>query len=173
MLVRIPVVLFYGIGIYALGLTSNIYSVSAIRTIALVRAARGVGFVLTLFTSFLLFDAILSLRADLLTNAFLVFALSVPILMQGLWASVLEKIISKELLIYTFILGISITQIAVMLYWWPVSVVVGSLFLTVSIYVLLGLGQSKLEGRLFIRTVREYLTVSTIVFITMFLATQW
>lgn len=173
MLVRIPVVLFYGVGVYALGLTSNIFSVSAIRTIALVRAARGVGFVLTLFTSFLLFDAILSLRADLPVNIFLIFALSVPILMQGLWASILAQTISKELFLYALILSLAVTQIAVMLYFWPVSVVVGSLFLTVTIYVLLGLGQSKLEGKLFLRTTREYLTVSSIVFIAMFLATQW
>src|SRR3989337_1333793 len=57
---RIPIVVFYGIGIYVLCLTMNIYSVSAIRTIALLRAARGVGFVLTLTTSFLVFDSILS-----------------------------------------------------------------------------------------------------------------
>src|SRR3990170_3678332 len=62
---RIPIVLFYGAGIYSLCLTANIYTVSAIRTIALFRAARGVGFVLTLITSFLLFDTILSLRAEI------------------------------------------------------------------------------------------------------------
>jgi len=54
---RIPIVVFYGGGIYALCLTVNIYTVAAIRTIALLRAARGVGFVLTLLTSFLTFDA--------------------------------------------------------------------------------------------------------------------
>jgi hypothetical protein len=41
---RIPIIIFYGVGIYILCLTSNIYSVAAIRTIALLRAARGVGF---------------------------------------------------------------------------------------------------------------------------------
>ncbi|KKQ43633.1 MAG: hypothetical protein US62_C0045G0005 [Candidatus Woesebacteria bacterium GW2011_GWA1_37_8] len=46
---KFPVIILYGIGIYALNLTMNIYTVSAIRTIALLRAARGVGFVLTLF----------------------------------------------------------------------------------------------------------------------------
>src|SRR3990167_4175758 len=41
---RLPVVILYGLGIYALCLTSNIYTVAAIRTIALLRAAKGVGF---------------------------------------------------------------------------------------------------------------------------------
>jgi hypothetical protein len=44
---RIPILIFYGLGVYALLLTSNIYTVAAIRTIALLRAARGVGFVFT------------------------------------------------------------------------------------------------------------------------------
>src|SRR4030067_3874746 len=46
---RLPVFLMYGIGIYSMCLTANIFTVSAIRTIALARAAKGVGFVLTLF----------------------------------------------------------------------------------------------------------------------------
>ena len=59
---RIPVVALYGFGVYALCLTVNIYTVAAVRTIALMRAARGVGFVLTLLTFFLIFDTILSLK---------------------------------------------------------------------------------------------------------------
>ena len=57
-LTRIPIVIFYGFGIYALCLTANIYTVSAIRTIALLRAAKGVGFVLTLLSFFLVFDMV-------------------------------------------------------------------------------------------------------------------
>jgi len=52
-------------------------------------------------------------------------------------------------------------------------VVVGSLFLTGIEYVLLGLGQAKLEGRLFSQTVREYLLIGLMVFIGMFFATHW
>src|SRR3990167_7454905 len=59
---RIPVVALYGFGVYALCLTVNIYTVAAVRTIALMRAARGVGFVITLLTFFLIFDTILSLK---------------------------------------------------------------------------------------------------------------
>jgi len=54
MFTRIPIVIFYAIGIYVLSSTMNIYTVSSsLRTIGLLRAARGVGFVLTLITSFL------------------------------------------------------------------------------------------------------------------------
>ena len=61
---RIPIIIFYSLGIYILISTMNIYTVSSSKTIGLLRAARGVGFVLTLVTSFLLFDAVLSLRQN-------------------------------------------------------------------------------------------------------------
>jgi hypothetical protein len=64
-------------------------------------------------------------------------------------------------------------EVAVSLFFWPVTVVVGSLFLTVAAYMLLGLGQSKLEARLFTQTVREYLFVGAFVFVGMFIATRW
>lgn len=172
---RIPIVLFFGSGIYALCLTSNIFTVSAIRTIALTRAARGVGFVLTLLTSFLLFDAILSIKAQIwITTAGVVLA-SFALFLQGLWISVLEakNILASKTFFYSLILSLAIGEIAVLLFFWPTTVVVGSLFLTVGVYMLLGLGQAKLEGRLFVQTVREYLTVGLVVFITMLFATHW
>ncbi len=64
-------------------------------------------------------------------------------------------------------------EVALGLAFLPVTVVVGSLFMTVAMYMLLGLGQAKLESRLFSQTVREYLVVGTLVFIGMFLATHW
>jgi hypothetical protein len=170
---RIPVILFYAIGVYSLALTANIFTVSTIRTIALVRAARGVGFVLTLLTSFLMFDAIWSLKTSLIIVALLTAVVSLPLFMQGLWVSVLERKIEKRIVFHSLILSTGVVQMSILLYFWPVSVVVGSLFLTVTIYVLLGLGQAKIEGRLFKRTVREYLSVGTIVFIAMYLATHW
>ena len=59
------------------------------------------------------------------------------------------------------------------LFFWPVGVIVGSLFLTILFYILLGIGQSELEGRLFSQTVREYLTVGAVVFIFMLFSTSW
>lgn len=170
---RIPIVLFYGVGIYVLSLTMNIFTVSAVRTIALLRAARGVGFVLSLVTSFLVFDAILSLRAEIYVMSALVFLISMPLFLQGYWSIQLEKSISKDLVTLSLISSLIIGEIAMALYFWPVTVVVGTLFLTVTFYVILGLGQAKLDGRLFASVVREHLTVGTLVFIAMFFATHW
>lgn len=170
---RFPIIIFYGVGIYVLCLTSNIYTVAAIRTIALLRAAHGVGFVLTLVTSFLIYDAILSLRTLLPITWASVTALSFPLFFQGLWSASLEKEFSKDLVIYSALFSLIMGEIALSLYFWPVTVVVGSLFLTIAVYMLLGLGQAKIEGRLFSQTVREYLIVGVLVFIGMFFATRW
>jgi len=173
LLARLPVVLVYGVGTYALGSTMNIFTVSAVRNIALVRAAKGVGFVATLFVMFLLFDAILSLRTSVPILFGLVFIVSFPLLLQGLWMSKLGLKLSGDVLIFSLVFSYSLSLLSVVMYFWPVSVVVGSLFLTVGAYELLGLGQVELEGRLFKRTVREYLTVGVMVFLSMLFATSW
>lgn len=170
---RIPIVIFYGLGIYTLCLTSNIYLVAAVRTIALLRAARGVGFVLTLLTSFLVFDTILSLRAEPYTFIPLILVTSFILYLQGFWTVLLEKEFSKNVFIMASICSILTVEIALVLFFWPVTVVVGSLFLTVTFYVLLGLGQAKLDGRLFSSTLREHLVVGVLVFMAMFFATHW
>jgi hypothetical protein len=170
---RFPIMIFYGIGIYSLCLTMNIYTVSAIRTIALLRAARGVGFVLTLVTSFLIYNTILSLRTTLPITTTLVFVSSAPLFMQGFWAITLEREFSWKLVKMSSIASLVMAEIAVSLYFWPVTVIVGSLFLTVAIYVLLGLGQARLEARLFAQTVREYILVGLLVFLGMLVATSW
>lgn len=170
---RLPILLLYAIGVYVVATTANVFSVSIHKKIALARAAKGVSFVLTLFTAFLLYDAAVSLRISPVLLALLLFVSSFPLFIQGLWVSKLTREIEKELLVYSAIFSLLIAQGGLMLYFWPVTVVVGSLFLTVGVYVLLGLGQAKLEGRLFKQTVNEYLTIGVAVFIVMFLFTSW
>lgn len=170
---RIPVVVLYGIGVYALCLTSNIYTVSAIRTIALARAANGVGFVLELVTFFLLFDTILSFLLPIYFSSLAVLIISFPIFLQGFWTVNIERKITHNVLQISFVSSLVMGEIASALFFWPVSIVVGSLVLTVSAYLLLGLGQAKLDERLFSQTVRDYLLVGIAVFVGMFFATSW
>lgn len=172
--VVLPLILIYGLGIFALVSSENIFVVAAVtKSIPLLRTARGIGFILTLFTSFLIFDAIISLRTSIFVTALLNGALSVPIFWQGLWEIPLEVKLSRELLNLSLLYGLIISELTISLYFWPVTVVVGSLFLTVAVYILLGLGQSKLEGRLFSQTVREYLVRAAAVLVGLFLGTRW
>lgn len=170
---RIPIVIFYGVGVYILCLTANIYSVASVRTIALLRAARGVGFVLSLLTAFLVFDAILSIKTELYILLPFTFLISFLLYFQGLWSMLLETKFSKDLAILSGISALLTAEVAAALYFWPVTVVTGSLFLTVTFYMILGLGQAKVDGRLFSSTVREHVLVGALVFIAMFFATHW
>lgn len=173
-LARIPAVIFYGIGIYVLSLTMNIFSVSAVtKTIALMRAARGVGFVLTLLTSFLIFDSILSLRLPVWATSLSVALLSFPLFFQGYWVIDLATKFKKEIAFFSAISALVAGEAVAGLYFWPVTIVVGSLFLTVVVYMLMGLIQAKLEERLFGSVVREHLSVGILVFIAIFFATHW
>lgn len=171
---NIPIVLFFAAGVYVLCSTMNIYTVSSsTRTIALLRAARGVGFVLTLVTSFLIFNAILSLRQNILFVFPLYFLASFLLFLQGFWSIELGKKLQKKVFFTSLISAVAMTEFAAITFFWPVTVVVGSLFLTSGVYLLLGLGQAKLEERLFPVTIREYLTVGIIVILGMFFATHW
>lgn len=167
------VAIAYGFLMYFLILTTNVYLVSAIRTIALFRAAKAGGFVFTIVAFFFLFDAILSFRLPIYLNALYVFAISVPLFLQGYWVIGLQNKLSLKLIQMSVFSSLICAQIAIVLYFWPVSVVVGSLFLTATSYVLLGLGQSYLEDRLFSQTIKEYLLLGTAIFIGMFSMTMW
>ncbi|MCS7092218.1 MAG: hypothetical protein NZM26_02615 [Patescibacteria group bacterium] len=167
------IAVLYGFLMYFLILTINVYSVSAIKTIALFRTAKAGGFVFTMATFFFLFDAILSFRLPIYFNTLYTFLVSVPLFLQGYWVINLDTKFSLKLIQMSVLTSMMCAQVAAVLYFWPVSIVVGSLFLTATAYVLLGLGQSHLEGRLFAQTVREYLILGTAIFIGMFGITVW
>ncbi len=167
------IVLLYGVSIYLLFLTENVFSVSSMKTIALYRAAKGVGFLFTLIAFFLSLNALISLKMHFFYEGLLVFAVSYPLYLQGYWSSTLQDKMNSELRYLSIIASLLQAQISIILFFWPVGVIVGSLFLTILFYILLGLGQCELEDRLFSQTVREYITVGTVVFIVMLLSTSW
>lgn len=172
-LTKIPVLVLYALGVYALLLTANIYTVATIRTIALLRAAHAVGFLLTLVAAFLLFHTVFSLRQSFLVNLIATGLIAFPLFLQGLWSIELERKLGRETLALSAALSLVTAQTAMALSFWPVTVTVASLATTTVVYVGLGLGQAKLQQRLFEKTIREYLLVGLVVFITMLLTTRW
>ncbi|MFZ5366280.1 MAG: hypothetical protein ACOZBZ_03210 [Patescibacteria group bacterium] len=170
---QLPVVILYGVGIYALLLTENIFSVAAIRTIQLLRAAHAVGFLLTLLTAFFLFDTIFSFRFFAWWNALYVMLVCLPLSLQGLWSVNLEEKLTKRILDYTIFLSLLTGELAFVISFMPVTIAMGSLFLTTSIYVTLGLAQAEFQERLFKRTIYEYLAVGIVVLLVMLLTARW
>lgn len=175
---RIPIILLFAGGIYVLSASENIFAVSAIRKIPLARGAHGAGFVLTLLVAFLLFDAILSVRLNILLTSLAIGLVSLPLFLQGFWMSdhkkqSLKSLVKSDILLLTMISTVGTIEMGLLLYFWPVTVVVGSIFLTVAVYTLLGLGQARIEGRLFKDTIRDYLIVAAVVLVVMYFFTHW
>lgn len=172
-LTRFVVASLYGFGVYALLLTENIYSVAAIRTIQLLRAAQTVGFLLTLITSFFLFDTIFSLKLQFWANFLLVFLAAFLLILQSCWSVKVEERITSKVFLYTLFISLILAETALFLSFWPVTVATGSIFLTTTLYVLLGIAQEHFKERLFEKTLKEYLWVGVAVFLVTFLITSW
>lgn len=166
-LAKIAVIGLFGIGQYALLLTGNIFSVAAIRTIALSRAAQAVGFVMTLLTGFFLYDTILSFRLGFWFNMPLVFVASGLMLLPALWSVKLEERLQHQLVAFCLTLGFLQALLALSISFWPISQAVSALFLTTMLYVYLGISQHYFQERLFKKTAWEYIIVGMVVLVTM------
>ncbi len=173
LLSRVMILSIFGIGMYALLLTENIFSVAAIRTIQLLRAAHAVGFLLTLLVAFFLWDTLFSFRLAPWWNALGVGITSLPLVLQGLWSVNLEEKISREVVNNSLGLSWGLMSLALMISFWPVTITIASLFLVTGLYVGLGLIQNRMSGRLFKKTVSEYLWVSGLVMGLTFLLARW
>jgi len=171
--VKIGLIILFAIGMYSLLLTENIFVVGALRSIQLLRAAQASGFVFTLFIAFLLFDTVFSFRLDPWINALLVFPISFPLILQGIWSATLDEKLEKPILWYSLILAWILTQGAFFISFWPVTIVIASLFLVTILHVSLGIIQQALLDRLFPQTVREYLQIGILVMIIVFFVAKW
>jgi len=172
-LVKISVIIFYGVGIYILLLVGNIFSVAARRTIQLLRSAHAVGFLFIIITSFFLYDVIFSFHLFFWANFFLVALVSFFLIIHGLWSINLEKRISSSLWLYTFGLSLIQGEMATVFSFWPLTLAAASLALATTLYIGLGLAQQELASRLFPKTISEYIRIGIIIFSVIFFTTRW
>lgn len=163
----------YAFGLYSLFLTQNIFAVSGIRTINLLRSARIVSFVLTLLVLFFLFNFAFSLRQFYFVTPVLIFAVSFFMGFESLWSYSLNKQQVKELTFSSFIISFGLMQLALVLILWPVNAAVYSLFLTGIFYTYLGLIHAWLEKRLFKGILWEYIWVCFISVLFLIVFSRW
>ena len=152
----------FGLGMYALLLTENIYSVAAIRTIQLLRAAHAVGFLITILTAIFLTGTLLSLRQDFWVNAGGVGLIIFILLIQGLWSATLSPRLPRSV-ISAAALSVMAGILAAAAGFLPIIPMVSAFLVSGYLYVVLGIMQHELQGRLFAKTVQEYLTVAAMV----------
>jgi hypothetical protein len=170
---RMVIMVFFGVGMYALYLTENIFSVAAARTIQLLRAAHAVGFLLSILTVALLYNTIFSLQWPFWANGILVFLASFPVILNGLWSMKLESKLSAPVMKMSVSLAIMCGATAIALSFLPVTVWVAALFLATVVYVTMGLLQHELSERLYKRTVTEYVVVGLLVLVASLMVTNW
>lgn len=163
--VRIFINILFAVSMYALLLTANIFAVASVRTIQLLRAARAVGFLLTILTCAFLYHVVFALRLPAVFVGVLVFAISFVIFYQGVWSHTLSLKGERKEMMYALVGSLVILEASAALSFWLLDVALASILLAMMMYVLLGLFQQDLEQRLFNRTLQEYLGFAGIVFL--------
>lgn len=172
-LTRLPVAVFFGLMFYLVLLAQNVFSVAAIRTIPLYRAASTTAFLFTLLSSFFIFNVIYSFNTWFWWNGLLVFLVSFPLVLQVLWSLEMEERISSTVVVQSFILSLILGELALSLSFWPMATTIWPLTLSSAMYVLLGLTTHILRGRADRRVVQEYLLIGVMVMLIAFTTTSW
>lgn len=153
----------FGVGMYCLFLTENIYSVAAIRTIPLLRVAHAGGFLFTVITSIFLLGTMFGFRLPFWANGILAALCLFPLFLAGLWSSTLkrriEKSVWKQSLIFSFIAG----ELAMAVSLLPMVPLVSAIVVSGYLYAVLGLLQQQAQERLFSKTIQEYIFVGFMV----------
>lgn len=172
LLTRIGMTTLYAVGLYSLFLSQNIFTVSSIRTIALLSGARTVSLVLTLLSYFFLSNVVFSFHINVFITIFLIFIYTFAFVLQAIWIHTLDKKIFAQIF-WVLSLTVSISEVALFLWFSPSSPTVAALFLTAIFYVLVGLTQAWFEKRLFRSVILEYFWITVISFIFLVLFTNW
>ena len=172
-LTRLPVAVLYGVGMYALLLTENIYSVAAERTIALLRAAHSVGFLLTLLTYFLLTQTVLAFRFYPVINAILIGLVSFVLVLQSLWAMELTSRVSRRVRDISIAVTLFLINVVWIFSFFPTTGTIKALLFTTLFYSSVGIAQQYLVEKLYKKTLIDFTLVVVIVFCIALIATNW
>ena len=172
MLTRIGITSLYALGLYSLFLTENIFTVSSIRTIALLSGARTVSLVLTLLSFFFISNVVFSFHINIFITLLLIFIYSFLIVLQSVWTYTLEKSLTSQIF-WVLSLTFCLVEVAIFLWFRQGSPTVLALFLTAIFYVLIGLTQAWFEKRLFRSVILEYFWVTVVSFIFLILFTNF
>ncbi|MDP3724373.1 MAG: hypothetical protein Q8R11_01935 [bacterium] len=145
-IVPLLLALWFGISFYFLLLVENIYAVSSIRAIPLIRAALPIGVLFTVATAFLLLTTIFSIRQQGIVNGVLTVLLVFPLSLQSLWAVKLDDVISERVIILSLVTSLVMGEIAGWASLLPGRPSLHGLFLAVLFYCVLSVVREELEG---------------------------
>lgn len=163
------ILIMFGLGMYAIFLTSNIFSVAKERTIQLLHAAHAIGLLFTLLTSLLFTNTIFSLMWPFYAIALSIGIVHFPLILMSLWTIGLEKVIRSEILGLSLLITLLVMELGMALSFYPISVWNSALIIMTFLYITLGIVHNFLRGRLFSRTLTEYSLVAGFLFLVFIL----
>ncbi len=172
LLIQIFLTILYFVGLYSAYLSENIFTVSSIRTIALLSSARTVSFVLSIFIYAFFTNTVFSSGLSFFIILPLIFSYSFLLVVHSLWTYTLERKAVTEI-VWGLLLSICLVQMSCLLWFWPSKPLVISLFLTGFFYIIVGLSHLWFEKRLFKSVLWEYIWVAVFVFIVLVVFTSW
>lgn len=172
-LTRLPVASIFGLTLYLLLLSQNVFNVASIRTIPLYRAASTATFLFTLLSAFFIYNVVYAFNLLFLWNGVVVFLISFPLILQVLWSIKMEDKVSTAVFVQSFILSLLIGEFAFSFSFWPMPTTIWSLSLSSAMYIILGLATQVLRGRENGRVVWEYVGIGVLVFLISFVLTSW
>src|SRR5579872_7322537 len=161
LIIKAITTLLYAFGLYSMFLSQNIFTVASIRTIALLSGARIVSFLLTLVSYFFLTNVIFSLHFPLIPTSLLLLLTSFLLIYHSIWTYTLEPSL-KAYLPWTIGLALCLFEMSLLLWFWPSTPTVLSLFLTGFLYIIVGLSHVWLDKRLFKSILLEYAWIGKI-----------
>ena len=162
----------YGIGLYSLFLSHNIFVVASIRTIALVSGARIVSFAITLLSYFFLSKVVFTLNFPIYAKLLLLLTFSYLFILQSLWTVTLEKSLRKNTL-WILALTACLIELFLALWFWPTTSTFVAIFFTGFFYTIVGLSHAWFDKRLFKGVMWEYIWVGAFVVGILILFTSW
>ena len=169
---RIIITFIYGLGLYSLFLSQNIFVVGAMRTIQLLTGARIVSFMIALLCFVFLVNTVISLHFALPIILVLLLLCVYPLTYHSLWIYVLQKP-PFRLSIWSGGVTFCLLEIAAVLLFWPSSPTVLALFLGSVFYLFMGLSHVWIERRLFRNVMWEFSWILVVAFLFLFLFTSW
>jgi len=169
--------LFFGVIAYGTFLVENVFLVAiGGRTPPLYRAAYTVGLMLLLLTTFFLLDSLFSFKLIYWLNTIFVFLISAAVFMYLFYSVTIELADDgkeKNLPVYVLLPAFLMSQLGLVLSFWPVGIFRGSIYLVAAVYIIASLIQLDLRDRLFKKNKLTFVWIAVAVFLGIILTTSW
>lgn len=172
-LTRLPFILIYGISMYAISLSQNIFNVGVSKSLQLFRAAFSVNYLFLTISSFLAYSLIISLRLHFVFNMLLIWIASFPLVLQMLWSVEPKDTISKDILAYAFFISLLLGELGGILSFMPMNQSIFALVLTSVFYSTTGSFYTYMQGALYKERVREFILVFGFALGVLILTLKW